>query len=126
MLPCRFFGVPLALRRGPPTHGMAALMAELASGAANTPRRRVVAVGRRFATRAARAAAAPAPPAADFAALQRAALEAVGRSEAELSEGWLADFCRRVDAGHETKGPFGEQIMQERMVGATLRVVGPA
>ena len=125
-------GVPV-LRAAPMpaagADGMAALMretAELASGAANTPRRRVVAVSRRWADRAARATATPAPPATDFAALQRAALEAVGRSEAELSEGWLADFCRRVDAGHETKGPFGEQIMQERMVGATLRVTSRA
>ena len=91
--------------------------------ASGTPRR-VVAVSRRFATRAARATATPTPPATDFAALQRAALEAVGRSEAELSAGWLAEFCRRVDSGDDLVDVFGRRMYdtREREVGATLRV----
>ncbi len=105
---------------------MAELLEARAEGAnTNTPRRRVVAVSHQWADRAARAAATPAPAAepVDFAALQRAALEAVGRSEPELSAGWLAEFCRSVDAGEGLGYDFGQRVYErESSVGATLRV----
>ena len=99
----------------------------------NTSRPRRAAVGRRWATRAAPAAAAPAPAVAaeplDYSAQRRAAVLAVGGStfEPELSEGWLETFCRSLDAkeGSATEGRLdarGGSKSVFREVDATLRV----
>ena len=69
----------------------------------------------------ARAAAVPAPAAAaepiDYFAARRAAARAVGSTfGAELSEGWLEDFCMDLDSSTEAT---------ETDLDVTLRVVGP-
>ena len=76
-------------------------------------------VGRRW--RVARAAAVPAPAAAaepiDYSAARRAAARAVGSTfGAELSEGWLEDFCMDLDSSTEATATD---------LDVTLRVVGP-
>ena len=91
----------------------------------NTQRPRAL-VGRRWATRAARAAAVPAPAAAaepiDYSAARRAAAQAVGSTfGAELSEGWLKDFCTDLDSSTADLGSGHGEIDLD----VTLRVVGP-
>ena len=81
-------------------------------------------VGRRW--RVARAAAVPAPAAAaepiDYSAARRAAARAVGSTfGAELSEGWLKDFCTDLDSSTADLGSGHGEIDLD----VTLRVVGP-